>query len=62
MMIEERKNNTNIIQNLVLEIKAAVDNLEYNLRTIPINKILDRMGFPDNWMDIVDIEKKELFL
>lgn len=47
------------IKEFVLEVSALVDNLEYNLRTIPINKILDRMGFPENWMDIVDCDKKE---
>jgi len=48
-------------KDLSLEIKAAIDNLEYNLRTIPINKILDRMGFPENWMDLVELEKEEMF-
>lgn len=51
----------NEVNDFVLEVKNALDNLEYNLRSIPINKILDRMGFPDNWMDIAKIEKKELF-
>ena len=45
------------IKDFVLEVKGCVDNLEYNLRSIPINKILDRMGFPLNWMDIVDCNK-----
>lgn len=51
----------NEVKDFVLEVKAALDNLEYNLRTIPVGKVLDRMGFPDNWMDIADIEKEELF-
>ena len=51
----------NEVKDLVEEIDAALSNLEYNLRTIPINKILDRMGFPDNWKDISMIYKKELF-
>ncbi len=50
------------VRNLMLELKSVIENLEYNLRTIPINKILDRMGFPENFMDIIDIEKRELFL
>ncbi len=49
------------VNDFVLEIKSALDNLEYNLRSIPIVKILDRMGFPQNWMDIVNAKKKELF-
>lgn len=51
----------NEVNDFMLEIKNALDNLEYNLRSIPINKILDRMGFPENFMDIVNIEKKEMF-
>lgn len=51
----------NEVNDFVLEVKNALDNLEYNLRSIPINKILDRMGFPENWMDIINIEKKEMF-
>ena len=35
--------------------------LEYNLKVIPINKVLDRMGFPDNWTDIKEIKKGENF-
>ena len=47
------------IKNLVIEIKREIDNLEYNLRTIPIVKILDCMGFPENWENIVECETKE---
>ncbi len=46
------------LKKLVLEISAILDNLEYNLKTIPMTKILDRMGFPENWKDI--IENKEI--
>lgn len=49
------------VKDLVLEIENAVNNLEYNLRSIPVAKVLDKMGFPDNWKDIQDITKKELF-
>ena len=49
------------VKDLVLEIDNAVNNLEYNLRSIPVAKVLDKMGFPENWKDIQDITKKELF-
>ena len=39
------------MKNLVLEIQHALDNLEYNLKSIPINKVLNEMGFPENWKD-----------
>lgn len=48
-------------KDFMLEFKDIVNNLEYNLKTIPINKILDRMGFPLNFEDIVDIEKSNMF-
>ena len=51
----------NEVKDMVNEIDKAISNLEFNLRIIPIDKVLDRMGFPDNYMDIVDIKKKELF-
>lgn len=44
------------VKNLVIEISRALENLEYNLKTIPIDKVLDRMGFPTNWKDIANIE------
>ena len=49
------------VSKLVLEIDNALKNLEFNLRSIPIDKVLDRMGFPENWKDIESITKKELF-
>ena len=51
----------NEVKDMVNKIDKAISNLEFNLRSIPIDKVLDRMGFPDNYMDIVDIKKKELF-
>ena len=44
------------VKNLVIEISRVLENLEYNLKTIPIDKVLDRMGFPTNWKDIANIE------
>ena len=49
------------VKSLVLEVDNIINNLDANLKTIPINKILDKMGFPENWKDIVDISKRELF-
>lgn len=46
------------VNNLMLEIKHALDNLEMNLHTISINKVLDRMGFPENYIEIKNINKK----
>ena len=46
-------------KNMALEIKHALDNLEMNLKSISIDKVLDRMGFPDNWEKIIEIGKGE---
>ncbi len=43
-------------KNLVIEIEHVLENLQYNLKSIPIEKVLDRMGFPPNWKDIINIE------
>ena len=45
-------------KDMVIEIDRILDNLAYNLKTIPISKVLDRMGFPLNWEDIQNIKKK----
>ena len=46
-------------KNLALEVKHAFDNLEMNLNVIPISKVLDRMGFPENWEELIEIDKDE---
>ena len=35
-----------------------INNLAYNLRSIPISKVLNRMGFPENWKEIANIVKE----
>ena len=46
------------VKNLILEIDRALENLKFNLHTITIEKVLDRMGFPHNWEEIANIEKR----
>ncbi len=48
----------NEFKDMILEIEHIVTNLEYNLKTISINKVLDRMGFPENWNKIALITRK----
>lgn len=45
-------------KNLTEEINHALANLEYNLNTITIVKVLNRMGFPENWQDLMNITRK----
>ena len=46
-------------KNMALEIKHAFKNLELNISSIPITKVYDRMGFPENWDEIIEIYKEE---
>lgn len=48
----------NEFKNMSLEIEHAIHNLEYNLKTITINKVLDHMGFPENWQQLANITRK----
>ena len=41
---------------LVREISYEMDILSGKIKTIPIEKVLDRIGFPDNYKDIINIE------
>lgn len=43
--------------NMMIEIKRSLDNLELNLNSIPLSKVLDRMGFPSNWFDLKNIQR-----
>ncbi len=50
--------NQQDMKNLVEEVDHILKNLEYNLKSIPLNKVLDRMGFPENWKEIGTIGRK----
>ncbi len=46
------------VKNLILELDRLIENLKYNLHSIEIEKVLERMGFPNNWKEIANIEKR----
>jgi len=46
-------------KNMALEIDNVIETLNYNLNIIKISSVLDRMGFPRNWKDIVNIERSK---
>ena len=46
------------VKNLILELQRLIENLSMNLHSITIDKVLNRMGFPNNWMEIANIEKR----
>lgn len=51
-MLQKREFN-----NMVEELDNAIYTLDFNLMTIDITSVLDKMGFPYNWKEIKDIEK-----
>lgn len=44
-------------KNMTLELDNVIQTLNYNLNTIKINIILERMGFPLNWKELAKIER-----
>ena len=40
---------------MMKEIEYEIERLDGIVNSIPINKILDRMGIPENYMDIIDL-------
>lgn len=48
----------NEFKSMMLEIEHAIENLKYNLKVIPIEKVLDKMGFPNNWNQLINITRK----
>jgi abortive infection bacteriophage resistance protein len=46
------------VKNLILELDRVIENLKINLHSISIEKVLERMGFPNNWKEIANIEKR----
>lgn len=43
--------------NMTIELDNVIQTLNYNLTSIKIEKILNRMGFPDNWKELSKIER-----
>ncbi len=46
------------VKNLINELDRTIENLRLNLHSINIERVLDRMGFPSNWKEIANIEKR----
>ena len=44
-------------KNMSYEIDNVIETLNYNLHTIKIDDVLERMGFPLNWKDLTKIER-----
>lgn len=45
--------------NMMEEIRHNLENLEMNLHSIKLDKVLDKMGFPDNYYELKNIEVRK---
>ena len=59
LIIMQRMLTYDEFKDLCLELDKRIENLEYNLHSIKIEKILDRMGFPSNYMQLANIERSD---
>lgn len=59
LIIMKRMLTYDEFKDLCLELDKRIENLEYNLHSIKIEKILDRMGFPSNYMQLANIERSD---
>ena len=48
---------TEDFKNMTIELENVVQTLHYNLTSLKIEKVLHRMGFPENWKDLAGIER-----
>lgn len=44
-------------KNMIIELDNVVQTLNYNLTTIKLEDVLNKMGFPLNWKDLAKIER-----
>ena len=44
-------------KNMTLELDNVIQTLNFNLHSIRIDKVMDKMGFPINWKDLSKIER-----
>lgn len=49
----------NEFKSMVFELENCITTLDYNLKTISIKDVLNRMGFPQNWKNLAVIERKK---
>ena len=46
-------------KNMTYELDNVIQTLNYNIHTIDINVVLERMGFPLNWKNLANIERSK---
>ena len=56
IIIMKQMLNHDEFSNMIEEIRHNLENLDMNLHTIKIDKVLDKMGFPVNYYDIKNLD------
>lgn len=59
MIIMKQMLNKEEFKNMTIELNNIIATLDYNLHTISIEQVLDRMGFPTNWENLSKIERSK---
>ena len=59
MIIMKQMLNKEEFKNMTIELNNIIATLDYNLHTISIEQVLDRMGFPINWENLAKIERSK---
>ena len=57
LIILKQMLNKDDFKNMSVELDNVIGTLNYNLHTIKIKDVLNRMGMPTNWKDLTTIEK-----
>ena len=57
LIIMKQLLQTEEFKNMTMELENIIQTLNYNLNTISIDQVLNRMGFPINWKDLSKIER-----
>ena len=57
ILVLKRMLNRDDFSNFMEEIKHNIDNLDLNLHSIKIDKVLDNMGFPKNYYELKNIDE-----
>ena len=61
MIIMRQMLKSDEFKNMTIELNNIIETLNYNLHTISIDKVLERMGFPLNWQVLSRIERSKGF-
>lgn len=56
VIIMKQMLQTEEFRELIYELGYEIDVLDGKIEVVPLNAILNKIGFPDNWRDIVDID------